>query len=118
MKTIFLNNYKTLLYILFGVGALYLMVLFFTPKPEMSELDKYKLNQLNKDIQDIKNNQIKWILCKKLKEWEEISKIDSTIAKVRNQKTIVKEYYKEKGEEITGMKPSQIDSLFHKRYKY
>ena len=93
MKTIFLNNYKTLLYILFGVGALYLMVLFFTPKPEMSELDKYKLNQLNKDIQDIKNNQIK---------------LDSTINK----------YYKEKGEEITGMKPSQIDSLFHKRYKY
>ena len=117
MKTIFLNNYKTLLYILFGVGALYLMVLFFTPKPEMSELDKYKLNQLNKDIQDIKNNQIK--LDSTINKYEkEISKIDSTIAKVRNQKTIVKEYYKEKGEEITGMKPSQIDSLFHKRYKY
>ena len=117
MKTIFLNNYKTLLYILFGVGALYLMVLFFTPKPEMSELDKYKLNQLNKDIQDIKNNQIK--LDSTINRYEkEISKIDSTIAKVRNQKTIVKEYYKEKGEEITGMKPSQIDSLFHKRYKY
>ena len=117
MKTIFLNNYKTLLYILFGVGALYLMVLFFTPKPEMSELDKYKLNQLNKDIQDIKNNQIK--LDSTINRYEkEISKIDSTIAKVRNQKTIVKEYYKEKGEEITGKKPSQIDSLFHKRYKY
>jgi septal ring factor EnvC (AmiA/AmiB activator) len=117
MKTIFLNNYKTLLYILFGVGALYLMVLFFTPKPEMSELDKYKLNQLNKDIQDIKNNQIK--LDSTINNYEkEISKIDSTLAKVRNQKTIVKEYYKEKGEEITGMKPSQIDSLFHKRYKY
>ena len=117
MRTIFLNNYKTLLYILFGVGALYLMVLFFTPKTEMSELDKYKLNQLNKDIQDIKNNQIK--LDSTINKYEkEISKIDSTIAKVRNQKTIVKEYYKEKGEEITGMKPSQIDSLFHKRYKY
>jgi septal ring factor EnvC (AmiA/AmiB activator) len=117
MKTIFLNNYKTLLYILFGVGALYLMVLFFTPKPEMSELDKYKLNQLNKDIQDIKNNQIK--LDSTINNYEkEISKIDSTLAKVRNQKTIVKEYYKEKGEELTGMKPSQIDSLFHKRYKY
>jgi chromosome segregation ATPase len=93
------------------------MVLFFTPKPEMSELDKYKLNQLNKDIQDIKNNQIK--LDSTINNYEkEISKIDSTLAKVRNQKTIVKEYYKEKGEEITGMKPSQIDSLFHKRYKY
>ena len=26
--------------------------------------------------------------------------------------------YKEKGEKISGMKPSEIDSLFHKRYNY
>ena len=76
MKTIFLNNYKTLLYILFGVGALYLMVLFFTPKPEMSELDKYKLNQLNKDIQDIKNNQIK--LMNKLQTWTGLCEMAKT----------------------------------------
>jgi septal ring factor EnvC (AmiA/AmiB activator) len=93
------------------------MVLIFTPKPEMSELDKYKLDQLNKDINEIKNNQIK--LDSTITRYEkEISKIDSTIATVRNQKTIIKEYYKEKGEQINGMKPSQIDSLFHKRYNY
>lgn len=117
MKNIVLNNYKNLIYLLIGVGLVYVLVLLFTPKPEMSELDRYKLDQLNKDIEIIKNNQLK--LDKTIKSYEnEISKIDSTIATVRNQKTIVREYYKEKGEEITGMKPSQIDSLFHKRYKY
>ena len=48
----------------------------------------------------------------------ELSKIDSTIAKVKNQKITIKEYYKEKGEEIDKMTKSQIDSLLHKRYNY
>jgi septal ring factor EnvC (AmiA/AmiB activator) len=117
MKNLILNNYKNILYVVIGIVVLYLLVLIFTPKPEMSELDKYKLEQLNNDIKEIKNNQIK--LDKTIKGYEkEISKIDSTIATVRNQKTIIKEYYKEKGEQINGMKPSQIDSLFHKRYNY
>lgn len=117
MKNLILKNYKNILYVVVGIGLVYLMVLIFTPKPEMSELDKYKLDQLNKDINEIKNNQIK--LDSTITRYEkEISKIDSTIAMVRNQKTIIKEYYKEKGEQINGMKPSQIDSLFHKRYNY
>jgi uncharacterized membrane protein YgaE (UPF0421/DUF939 family) len=117
MKNLILKNYKNILYVVVGIGLVYLMVLIFTPKPEMSELDKYKLDQLNKDINEIKNNQIK--LDSTITRYEkEISKIDSTIAMVRNQKTIIKEYYKEKGEQISGMKPSQIDSLFHKRYNY
>jgi hypothetical protein len=117
MKNLILKNYKSILYLVIGIGLVYLMVLIFTPKPEMSELDKYKLDQLNKDINEIKNNQIK--LDSTITRYEkEISKIDSTIATVRNQKTIIKEYYKEKGEQINGMKPSQIDSLFHKRYNY
>ncbi len=49
---------------------------------------------------------------------KELSHIDSTIAKVQNQKTIIKEYYKEQGEKISDMKPSEIDKLFHDRYKY
>jgi hypothetical protein len=49
---------------------------------------------------------------------KELTKIDSTIAKVRNQKITIKEYYKEKGEEIDKMTKSEIDSLLHKRYNY
>ena len=117
MKKFITENFKYVLIAVVSVFVLYWVVYLFTPKPEMSELDKYKLKQLNKDIQDIKNNQEK--LDKQIEGYKsQLTKIDSTIANVRNQKVIIKEYYKEKGEEITGMKPSQIDSLFHKRYKY
>ena len=39
--------------ILIGVGVfaiIYLLILILTKKPEMSELDKYKLEQLDKHI--------------------------------------------------------------------
>jgi septal ring factor EnvC (AmiA/AmiB activator) len=99
------------------IGVLYLIVYLATPKPEMSELDKYKLEQLDKDINLIIENQKK--LDKQIEGYKnELSQIDSTIAKVKNQKIVVKEYYKEQGEKITEMKPSEIDKLFHDRYKY
>ena len=117
MKEFLNNNFKYILIAAVGIFVLYWGVYLFTPKPDMSELDKFKLEQLNKDIQIIKDNQVK--LDKRIEGYNtQLTKIDSTIAKVRNQKTIIKEYYKENGEKITGMKPSQIDSLFHKRYKY
>jgi F0F1-type ATP synthase membrane subunit b/b' len=117
MKKFITDNFKYILIAGVSIFALYWIIYLFTPKPQMSELDQYKLDQLNKDIAIIKSNQEK--LDKRIQEYKtELTKIDSTIAQVRNQKTIIKEYYKEKGEEISGMKPSQIDSLFHKRYKY
>jgi septal ring factor EnvC (AmiA/AmiB activator) len=117
MKNLITKNLKYVLIAAVIVFVLYWMVYLFTPKVEMPELDQYKLDQLNKDISIIKSNQEK--LDKQIEGYKsELTKIDSTIAQVRNQKTIIKEYYKEKGEEITGMKPSQIDSLFHKRYNY
>jgi chromosome segregation ATPase len=103
--------------VILTIGVLYLIVYLATPKPEMSELDKYKLEQLDKDINLIIENQKK--LDKQIEGYKnELSHIDSTIATVKNQKTIIKEYYKEQGEKITEMKPSEIDKLFHDRYKY
>jgi F0F1-type ATP synthase membrane subunit b/b' len=117
MKQFLNTNFKYILFVVVGLFVMYFMVYLFTPKPEMSELDKYKLEQLDKDIDSILKKQ--QLLDKRILEYKtELNKIDSTIAQVRNQKTIIKEYYKEKGEKISGMKPSEIDSLFHKRYNY
>jgi len=99
------------------VGLLYLLLYIFTPEPQQSELDKYKIEQLNKQIDKILENQKKLDL--QIQEYKkEISKIDSTIADVQNQKVIVKEYYKDLGEEIKKMKRNEIDSFFYKRYKF
>jgi septal ring factor EnvC (AmiA/AmiB activator) len=109
--------WKYVVGVILTIGVLYLIVYLATPKPEMSELDKYKLEQLDKDINLIIENQKK--LDKQIEGYKnELSQIDSTIAKVKNQKIVVKEYYKEQGEKITEMKPSEIDKLFHDRYKY
>lgn len=114
----FINKYwKIILLITVGVGILYLVIYFTTPKPKMSELDKYKLEQIDKNISLIIENQKK--LDKQIEGYKkELSHIDSTISKIKNQKTIIREYYKQQGEKITGMKPSEIDSFFHKRYDY
>ena len=109
--------WKYVVGVILTIGVLYLIVYLATPKPEMSALDKYKLEQLDKDINLIIENQKK--LDKQIEGYKnELSHIDSTIATVKNQKTIIKEYYKEQGEKITEMKPSEIDKLFHDRYKY
>ena len=109
--------WKYVVGVILTIGVLYLIVYLATPKPEMSALDKYKLEQLDKDINLIIENQKK--LDKQIEGYKnELSQIDSTISKVKNQKIIVKEYYKEQGEKITEMKPSEIDKLFHDRYKY
>jgi len=114
----FIKKYwKYVVGVILTIGVLYLIIYLATPKPEMSELDKYKLEQLDKNINLIIENQKK--LDKQIEGYKnELSQIDSTIAKVKNQKIIVKEYYKEQGEKITEMKPSEIDKLFHDRYKY
>jgi len=109
--------WKYVVGVILTIGVLYLIVYLATPKPEMSALDKYKLEQLDKDINLIIENQKK--LDKQIEGYKnELSQIDSTISKVKNQKIVVKEYYKEQGEKITEMKPSEIDKLFHDRYKY
>lgn len=114
----FIKKYwKLFVGVIGGIVALYFIIFMLTPKPEMSELDKYKLEQLDKDINLLIENQKK--LDKQIEGYKkELSHIDSTIEKVQNQKVIVKEYYKEQGEKISGMKPSEIDKLFHERYNY
>jgi septal ring factor EnvC (AmiA/AmiB activator) len=114
----FIKKYwKYVVGVILTIGVLYLIIYLATPKPKMSELDKYKLEQLDKKINLIIENQKK--LDKQIEGYKnELSQIDSTIAKVKNQKIIIKEYYKEQGEKITEMKPSEIDKLFHNRYKY
>ena len=114
----FIKKYwKYVVGVILTIGVLYLIIYLATPKPEMSELDKYKLEQLDKNINLIIENQKK--LDKQIEGYKnELSQIDSTIAKVKNQKIVVKEYYQEQGEKITEMKPSEIDKLFHDRYKY
>jgi septal ring factor EnvC (AmiA/AmiB activator) len=82
----FIKKYwKYVVGVILTIGVLYLIIYLATPKPKMSELDKYKLEQLDKKINLIIENQKK--LDKQIEGYKnELSQIDSTIAKVKNQK--------------------------------
>lgn len=117
MKNFITKNYIYLIYMVVGVLVVYLISVIMNPKEDMSELDRYKLDEINRKITEIKNNQKK--LDEKIENYNiELNKIDSTIAQVKNQKVTVKEYYRVKGEEIDKMSRNQIDSLLHKRYNF
>ena len=56
----FIKKYwKYVVGVILTIGVLYLIVYLATPKPKMSELDKYKLEQLDKNINLIIENQKK-----------------------------------------------------------
>ncbi len=109
--------WKIILGVILFSFILYFTIYLLTPKRDMSDLNKYKLDELNKEIDLIIENQKN--LTKKIKTYEDkLLKIDSVINKIKIQKITVNKYYKEKSEKITNMDSSDIDKFFHERYKY
>jgi predicted nucleic acid-binding Zn-ribbon protein len=83
----------------------------------MSELDKYKLEQLDKDIQKLQKLQES--LNDSLNVYQQkIDKIDDKISNIKVEKKEVNNYYTQKKEEIKNADKKQIDSLLRKRYNF
>jgi hypothetical protein len=57
MKSFLIQNWKTITLGIFGVIFVYLLVRVLTPVPDMSEVNKYKLEQIDKHINEMKNLQ-------------------------------------------------------------
>ena len=117
MKTYVEKYWKHAVGIILFFSLLYLVVYLATPKPKMSELDKYKIDQIIKKIEDLKN------LLKSLNDslnvyQQKIDKIDDKISNIKIEKKEVNNYYTQKKEEIKKADNKQIDSLLRKRYNY
>jgi septal ring factor EnvC (AmiA/AmiB activator) len=83
----------------------------------MSKQDKKRIEQLDKDINEMMEYQKK--LDEKITKYnEEIQKIDSTISNIKVKKEVVNNYYQQKGEEIKNANVKQVDSLLRLRYKF
>jgi predicted nucleic acid-binding Zn-ribbon protein len=83
----------------------------------MSELNKYKLEQIDKDINEVK------ILQKKLNDsiqvyQNKINKIDDKISQIKIEKKEINNFYIQKKEEIKNADKKQIDSLLRSRYNF
>lgn len=109
--------WKWVVGVILSIVVLYLVVYLATPKPKMSELDKYKIEQINKNIEQLKklqenlNDSIS-VYNKKIEE------IDNKISNIKVERKEVNNYYTQKKEEIKNADKRQIDSLLRKRYNF
>lgn len=117
MREFLIKNYKDILLILMSVLLTIILIKTFRPVEDRSELLKYKLDQLDSNINRLKNLQLQ--LNDSISNYKkEIKKIDENILKIKSEKTVVNNYYEQKKEEIVGMTKKDLDSSFKQRYKY
>ena len=57
MKNFLIQNWKTITLSILGIIFVYLLVRVLTPVPDMSDLNKYKLEQIDKHIDEMKKLQ-------------------------------------------------------------
>lgn len=117
MKGFIIKNWKNITLGILGVIFVYLMVRVFTPAPDMSELNKYKLEQIDKHIEEMKNMQKS--LSDSIQTYQnKIVEIDDKLSKIKVEKKEVNNYYTQKKEEIKNADKKQIDSLLRSRYNF
>ncbi len=114
----FINKYfKEIIITVLVIILVFLVIKIFTPAPDKSELLKYKLEQLDLKIKDLKQKQ-KQLDDSILFYKKDIIRIDENIKNIRSQRTTINNYYELIDKKISTYSPAQIDSAFKKRYNY
>jgi septal ring factor EnvC (AmiA/AmiB activator) len=109
--------YKEILRVITIGDVIFLLVKILTQAHDKSELLKYKLEQLNQNINKMKQLQLQ--LNDSISSYKkDIDKIDENISKIKSEKTTINNFYEQKKEKIEGMSKKEIDSSFKQRYKY
>lgn len=117
MKKFIKTYYKEIIQVGLGLLLIFLLVKTFIPAPDKSELLKYKLEQLDQNINKMKQLQLQ--LNDSISSYKkDIDKIDENISKIKSEKTTINNYFEQKKEKIEGMSKQEIDSSFKQRYKY
>lgn len=117
MKEFLIKNWKNIILGLLGIIFIYLLVRVFTPTPDMSELNKYKLEQIDKHINEMKTLQKN--LSDSIQVYQnKIDEIDDKISHIKVEKKEVNNFYTQKREEIKNADKKQIDSLLRGRYNF
>lgn len=117
MKEFISKNWKNITLGLLGVIFIYLVFRVFTPTPQVSDLNKYKLEQIDKHIEEMKNLQKS--LSDSIQSYQsKIDEIDEKISNIKVEKKEVNNYYTQKKEEIKNADKKQIDSLLRNRYNF
>jgi hypothetical protein len=114
-KNKFNDYFEFIIKLLFTFFTLYWFLYFITPKTKMVDEDKNKIELLNKKIDTLINKQKEIDSIMVISELN-IDSINTAISKIKIQKTIIKEYYYEKVNNISEFNDAEIDSFFANRY--
>lgn len=117
MKTFFQKNWQIITIVMLSIILTILVVKIFTPVNTRTELNQYKLEQLNQKIDQIK------LMQKNLRDSitiykNQVSLINKKIENIKLEKKEINNYYTTKQKEIDGYNSKQIDSVFKKRYGF
>ena len=116
LVSFFSKNYKTLLFLLFGLFLLYWVIFVITPSVTMSNKEKSNIDSLNVVIQGLYKENLK-LDSTVLNLNNEIKLVDKQIEEIKNKKVIIKKEYHEKITRVDNYTEPELDSFFSDRYK-
>ena len=116
LGSFFSKNYKTLLFLLFGLFLLYWVIFVITPSVTMSNKEKSQIDSLNVVIQGLYKENLK-LDSTVLNLNNEIKLVDKQIEEIKNKKVIIKKEYHEKITRVDNYTEPELDSFFSDRYK-
>ena len=116
LGSFFSKNYKTLLFLLFGLFLTYWVIFVITPSVTMSNKEKTQIDSLNVVIQGLHKENLK-LDSTVLNLNNEIKLVDKQIEKLKNKKVKIKKEYHEKITRVDNYTESELDSFFSDRYK-
>ena len=91
MKKFLIKNYKDVLLVVLTLLLTIILVKLFRPVEDRSELLKYKLEQLDQNINKMKELQLK--LNDSIVSYKkDIEKIDQNISKIKFEKNVINNY--------------------------
>lgn len=113
----FKENYWNILKVLVGLFLLYWVIFILTPKAGLSDTQKSQLDSLSSQIKILHQDNIK-LESQVIEYNKKIDQVDNNINKIKGQKTIIKEYYHEKINNVDKLTIRELDSFFTNRYNY
>ena len=117
IKDFLFKNYYSIIQTILGILLIFLLVKTFQPIPDNSELIKYKLDTLTKEINGLNRQQKSIDSCIRNTN-ENIKKIDNQIDSIKVEKKTINNIYNTNSTKIKNFDAKQTDSLLRIRYRY
>lgn len=117
MKEFVIKYFREILIVVFGLIITFFIVKIYGKTNDNGELIKYKLEVLDKEINELQNQRRSLDSSISVHN-QNIKKIDEALSNLKVEKTTINKYYQVKENEIRRADAKKVDSLLRLRYRY